>query len=55
MNNDGMTHTVTSNTTLFNSGNLAAGLTFKYTFTTAGTYAYHCIIHPTMTGVIVVN
>jgi plastocyanin len=55
MNNDGMTHTVTSTSGLFNSGNLAAGLTYKYTFSAAGTYAYYCVIHPTMMGVVVVN
>jgi plastocyanin len=55
MNNDGMTHTVTSTTSLFNSGNLGAGVTFKYTFTATGTYPYYCVIHPGMKGVVVVN
>ena len=27
----------------------------SFTFTTAGTYAYHCSIHPSMTGTITVN
>jgi plastocyanin len=55
MNNDGMTHTVTSTASLFNSGNLAAGAMYKYTFTTTGTYPYYCVIHPGMKGVVVVN
>jgi|SRR5665213_4399843 len=54
-NMDGMTHTVTSNTSLFNSGNLGSGLNFSYMFATAGTYGYSCIIHPTMKGVVIVN
>ncbi|HWZ15181.1 MAG TPA: cupredoxin family copper-binding protein [Mucilaginibacter sp.] len=55
MNNDGMTHTVTSNTALFDSGNLAAGLSFQYTFNAAGTFTYYCVIHAGMRGVVVVN
>lgn len=55
MNNDGMTHTVTSNTSLFDSGNLAAGLSFQYTFNAAGTFTYYCVIHAGMRGVVVVN
>ena len=52
----GTTHTITSDTQgLFDSGSLAPGATFEHTFTAAGTYPYHCSIHPTMTGVIVVN
>lgn len=52
----GTTHTITSDTQgLFDSGSLAPGATFEHTFTAAGTYHYHCSIHPTMTGIIVVN
>ncbi len=29
--------------------------TFSFTFTTAGTFAYHCAIHPTMKATIVVQ
>ncbi len=51
-------HTVTSDSgapASFNSGPLAApGGTFKFTFTQAGTYTYHCMIHPSMTATIVV-
>jgi plastocyanin len=54
-NMDGITHTVTSLTSLFDSGNLAAGKAFKFTFVTAGTFNYHCTIHPTMKGVVVVT
>jgi plastocyanin len=54
---DSIAHTVTSTSgpTSFNSGALAApGGTFKFTFTKAGTYTYHCMIHPSMTATITV-
>jgi plastocyanin len=52
----GTTHDITSDTQgLFDSGSFAPGATFSHTFTTAGTYHYHCAIHPSMTGIIVVN
>lgn len=54
-NNDGVTHTVTSNTSVFNSGSIPNGGTFSYTFTTAGTYGYHCSIHTSMTGQVIVQ
>ena len=47
-------HTVTSNTALFDSGVLAPGATFQYTFTALGSYGYFCSLHPTMTGTVVV-
>jgi len=54
-NKDGMTHTVTSDTSLFDSGNVASNATYSYTFANAGTYAYHCTIHPSMKGTITVT
>jgi plastocyanin len=54
-NNDGVTHTVTSDAAVFNSGNVAPGGTFSYQFTTAGTYPYHCTIHNYMTGTVIVQ
>jgi len=54
-NNDNHDHTVTSNTGTFNSGNIANGSTFSFTFNTAGTYSYNCSIHTSMTGTIVVT
>ena len=54
-NNDGVAHTVTSDTGLFNSGNLNGGMTFVMTFPTSGSYPYHCAYHPYMTGTITVN
>jgi plastocyanin len=34
---------------------LAPGATGSFTFTTPGTYAYHCTIHSFMKGTIVVK
>ena len=54
-NNDSTTHTVTSDNGVFDSGNLAPNAIFSYTFSNAGTFAYHCSIHTSMTGKIVVK
>jgi plastocyanin len=54
-NDDVVTHTVTSNSSSFDSGNLTPGNKFSMTFSTAGTYAYHCKIHSYMNGSIVVH
>lgn len=51
------THTTTSDSgdpASWNSGDLAPGKSFSFTFTKAGTYTYHCAIHPFMTGTIIV-
>ena len=55
INKDSYTHTVTSDVSMFDSGNLGANGTFSYTFTTKGTFKYHCSIHSVMTGTVVVN
>jgi len=55
-NNGPSSHTVTSDSTGFDSGALAASGLFQVTFNTPGTYAYHCTFHPTtMTGTITVQ
>ena len=54
-NNDNMTHTVTANDDSYDSGNIGSGSSFSKTFSIAGTYPYHCSIHPSMTGKVVVN
>lgn len=49
-------HTVTSDTNAFNTpSNLEQNQTFSMTFTTAGTYAYHCAIHSYMKATITVT
>lgn len=50
----GTIHTITADDNSFASGNLTPGRTFERTFATAGTYPYHCSIHPTMRGTITV-
>jgi plastocyanin len=54
-NKDAVSHTVTSSTALFNSGSIGANGTYSFTFATAGTYAYYCAIHPSMTASVTVN
>jgi len=55
-NNDGMGHTATSTDgpASFDSENIAAGATWSFTFTEAGTYEYKCDYHSSMTGIIIV-
>jgi plastocyanin len=54
-NKDSTTHTVTADDKSFASGDLANGATFSFTFAKAGTFPYHCSIHPSMTGTVVVQ
>ena len=55
VNKDPIPHTVTSDAGLFDSGSIASGASFTQPFTTAGTYNYHCTIHPYMTAKIIVQ
>jgi plastocyanin len=50
-----VTHTVTADDGSFDSGDLASGDTYSFTFDEPGTYTYFCEIHPNMTGEIVVT
>jgi plastocyanin len=54
-NKDGVAHTVTSDTGLFDSGSMNNGSTFSYTFKNPGTYFYHCTPHPSMTASVTAN
>ncbi|KAG0309289.1 hypothetical protein BGZ98_003891 [Dissophora globulifera] len=51
-NSDNTAHTVTTDTTGFDSGNINPGATFSHTFATAATVKYHCSIHPFMLGTV---
>jgi plastocyanin len=53
-NDDAAQHTVTSADGTFDSGTLGSGAAFSHTFGAAGSFAYSCLIHPTMTGEVVV-
>lgn len=55
-NTTGPTHTATSDTGAWNAGNIAPGATSRaVAFPTAGTFPYHCAIHPSMTGSVIVS
>jgi plastocyanin len=53
-NDDSIIHTSTQNSplSLWNSGHVDAGSTYSKVINYAGTYAYHCSIHTSMTGTI---
>ena len=48
-------HLKSDDGTTFDSGTLAPNGLFEATITAPGTYAYHCEIHPGMTGTVTVN
>ncbi len=57
-NNDSITHTVVddlSNVGGPNSGDIAPGQSYSFTFEKTGSFQYHCSIHPSMRGTIVVK
>lgn len=54
-NQDSTSHTATADDGSFDSKPIAAGATFSQTFSTAGTFTYHCSIHSSMTGTITVQ
>ena len=55
INKDSYSHTVTAKTGEFDSGNMASGGEFSFTFDKEGTIDYICGIHTFMTGKIVVT
>lgn len=54
-NNDTTAHTSTGNDGSWNSGSVAPGASFTRTYSNAGTFAYHCTIHPNMVGTVTVR
>jgi len=54
-NRGSVAHTVTSDDGTFDSGDLPAGGTFRFTFTKYGTFPYICNYHPYMKGIIIVQ
>jgi plastocyanin len=54
-NGDTSTHGAVNDAGVFISGNVGAGGKYSITLQVAGTYAYHCPIHSSMTGTIVVR
>src|SRR3989442_1187511 len=51
----GNQHSVSADDSSFESCLQGAGSTFTTTFVKAGTYAYHCSIHPQMKGTVTVT
>jgi plastocyanin len=48
-------HTSTSQAGGWDSGRLSPGQTFTFTASRAGSFAYMCTVHPSMTGTLVVQ
>jgi len=51
----GVTHHITADDNSFSLGDQGPGHTASHTFAAAGTYNYHCSIHPGMVGAIIVT
>ncbi|MHB8671635.1 MAG: cupredoxin domain-containing protein [Acidimicrobiales bacterium] len=49
------THTWTSDTGQWNSGDIVPGATYAFVFPTPGTFPYHCNIHASMHGTVIVG
>jgi plastocyanin len=52
---DSAPHTIVADDGSFSTQTLNTGDSFSFTFNTPGTYVYHCGIHPSMIGTIVVE
>jgi plastocyanin len=52
LNDGAVAHTATGRG--FDTGSIASGQRGSHTFTAAGTFAYHCTIHPLMKGTVTV-
>jgi plastocyanin len=61
INNDSAAHTVTAGSPtdvqmeIFDSSLFMSGSVFEFTFDEAGSYDYFCMVHPWMTGKVLVN
>ncbi len=54
-NEDVAGHTVTSDTGVFGSKVLSQGKSFEQVFAQKGTFSYHCELHPSMKGTVIVE
>jgi plastocyanin len=54
-NKDNTAHDVTADDKQYSSTTLQTNDTYSHTFTTPGTYTYHCSIHPFMKATVVVH
>jgi plastocyanin len=55
VNEGAVPHTSTSDTGAWNSPMLQRGESYSRVFTQTGEFPYHCVPHPTMTAVVVVQ
>jgi len=62
VNQDSASHTVVSDAfgqtaqgAYFRSNSLSKGSVYSFTFADAGTYQYHCGVHPSMRGTVTVT
>ena len=53
-NSDTVAHAIADDAGAFN-GPLNPGATFTHAYPSAGTFAFHCSIHPSMTGTVTVT
>lgn len=54
-NRDPVAHVVRSDSGMFDSGLIDPAKSWRFTFTTPGTFSFHCMPHPFMKGTIVVR
>lgn len=56
-NQDNTAHKIVSDTGQheLESNDMIKGEIYEHTFNTAGTYTYHCAIHPSMKGTVIVS
>lgn len=54
-NTDTTTHDMVSDIGAYDSGRIAPGGRFEFTFSSKGTFPYHCSIHAGMVGTVVVQ
>lgn len=55
VNKDETPHTIVTDDEAIRSGALDTGDQFSFRFDSTGTYAYHCSLHPHMTGTVIVR
>jgi plastocyanin len=48
-------HTSSSDSSVWDSGHISPKSSYTFTFTTPGTYTYHCNIHTSMHGTVIVK
>ncbi len=54
-NQDTVAHNVVADDNSWSSPSISQGATYSHTFTSAGTFAYHCSIHPFMKATVIVT